>query len=395
MEFRPYYLAAKWKAMGHNVTIVAADQSHLRQASIEICDNFFACENVAGIDYIWLKTTRYSGNGVNRALNMFSFVRRLFQWRKWLKFSPDVVIASSTYPLDIFPAKRIAKKFSSRLVFELHDLWPLSPIELGGMSPGNPFIKLLQYAENYVCKNVDAVVSMLPCVIDHLVEHGLERDKFFYIPNGVVVDDWLNCEEKVPEEIRHRLLEIRKSGKRVIAYAGAHGVANALKSFAEASVLLRDSSIHFVTFGGGPELESLIRMSKGFPNFSTFGPISKKCIPDALSLSDFLFIGLQRQPLFRFGVSPNKLMDYMMAAKPIVCAISSGNDIVSDAKCGITCEPESPAAIASAIRVLLNCSESELVEMGRSGKQYVCSHHDYNHLAVEFLKVISFQGDLK
>jgi len=55
---------------------------------------------------------------------------------------------------------------------------------------------------------------------------------------------------------------------------------------------------------------------------------------------DILYIGLQRQSLFRFGISPNKLMDYMMAARPIVCAVDAGNDIVSEAGCGITIQPE-------------------------------------------------------
>ncbi|MEY4753110.1 MAG: hypothetical protein RJA44_785, partial [Pseudomonadota bacterium] len=57
---------------------------------------------------------------------------------------PDVVIASSTYPMDIWVARRLARQADATLVFEVHDLWPLSPIELSGMSPQHPFIRLVQ-----------------------------------------------------------------------------------------------------------------------------------------------------------------------------------------------------------------------------------------------------------
>lgn len=82
---------------------------------------------------------------------MFSFVSKLWWgYKKYIgDFEPNVVIASSTYPLDIYPAYRIAKHFKAKLVFEIHDLWPLSPMLLGGYSKYHPFIVALQVAENY------------------------------------------------------------------------------------------------------------------------------------------------------------------------------------------------------------------------------------------------------
>ena len=90
---------------------------------------------------------------------------------------PDVVICSSTYPLDTYigqKIKRISNK-TVKLVHEIHDMWPLTPVELGHMSKWNPFIWLLQRAENSFCRNADEVVSLLPEAKSYLMDHGMNR----------------------------------------------------------------------------------------------------------------------------------------------------------------------------------------------------------------------------
>lgn len=61
MEFRPYYLAREWVKMGHNVTIIAASFSHLRQKNPDI--SAITEEVIDGIRYIWLPVNKYQGNG--------------------------------------------------------------------------------------------------------------------------------------------------------------------------------------------------------------------------------------------------------------------------------------------------------------------------------------------
>ncbi|NTU90161.1 MAG: glycosyltransferase family 4 protein, partial [Actinobacteria bacterium] len=130
MEFRPYYFARRWVEMGHNITIVASSFSHLRNKNPDMEGKNYKEEDVDGIRYVWIAGNPYHGNGLGRIRNMFSFLRGLYAHKKKIigKDIPDVVIASSTYPLDFYPARNIARLCGAKVVFELHDLWPLSPM---------------------------------------------------------------------------------------------------------------------------------------------------------------------------------------------------------------------------------------------------------------------------
>ena len=152
MEFRPYYMAKEWQKAGHHVRIVGGSFSHLRKK--QPCEYREIVDNV---EYCWIPVNRYKGNGVGRIFSMFLFVFKLYHYFvEYLRnFEPDIVIASSTYPLDIYPAYKIAKHYHAKLIYEVHDLWPLSPMELGGYSKKHPFIQIMQKAENDCYRYVD------------------------------------------------------------------------------------------------------------------------------------------------------------------------------------------------------------------------------------------------
>lgn len=391
MEFRPYYLAREWVRAGHQVTIVAASQSHVRSKQPVVGDEAFREEWIDGIRFVWCATPGYHGNGVGRVVNIFAFLRRLRQWRTWLNGIPDVVIASSTYPLDIYVARGIARHHRAKLVWEVHDLWPLSPIELGGMSRRHPFIMLLQHAENTACRNADVVVSMLPRADEHLCSHGMAEGKFVYVPNGIDPDEWSDdVAAALPQAHAQAIVTARAQGHLIVAYAGAHGIANALHSMLDAAAQLRDQPVTLLMVGTGPEKEALRTRAaaESLHNVKVLDAVPKAAIPVLLRSVDVLYIGLQRQSLFRFGISPNKLMDYMMAARPVICAIEAGNDPVGEAGCGFSIAAEDATALAEAIRHLGRTAPEERERMGSAGRQYVESHHVYPVLARRFLAAL-------
>jgi glycosyltransferase involved in cell wall biosynthesis len=388
MEFRPYYLAKEWVAMGHNVTILAANFSHIRNIN-PVLRQDMKVEIIDNIRYIWINTPRYEGNGLGRIKNMLAFIRKtLFKVSYFIKnYKPDVVIASSTYPSDNYVARKIAKLSGAKYIYEVHDLWPLSPVELGGMSKSHPFILAMQHAENFAYRKADAVISMLPKTQEHMKNHGLDLNKWHYIPNGIVSDEWKNKKE-LNIDTAKKINEIKSNFAKIVAYTGTLGLANALDTFVLSAKDLPD--IAYVIVGKGPEKDRLKKLieKENLKNVFILDAVHKQEIPALLSMFDFLYIGLQYQPLFRFGISPNKLIDYMMAGKPIIQAINAGNNVVKEVGCGIDIEPENPDAIVKAIQELLSLSPGELKQKGENGRQFVVKHHDYHVLARQFIDVI-------
>ena len=392
MEYRPYYLSQEWIKMGHEVTIVAASYSHVRTIQPRAEERAYG-ETIDGLRYIWLPTPPYSVNGGKRALNMFSFIWQLLRHKSYILGNTafDLVVASSTYPLDIWPAHRIAKKISAKLIFEVHDLWPLSPMELGGMSKYHPFIMLLQQAEDYACRQSDWVVSMLPKADEHLRTRGMSQEKFVHIPNGIKVDMWQEDMSCVSKNVQSLLNKLKRLGHFTVGYAGGHGIANALDSLVETASIVKKQKVSIVLIGDGNEKNSLMRKAKELTanNIYFVNIVKKTAIPSILAQFDSLYLGWQRAPLYRFGISPNKLMDYMMAAKPVIHAVDAGNDLVAESGCGISVPPENPNAIAEAIIKLKSMPSEERIAMGIKGKEYVLAHHDYKVLAHKFLEIMS------
>ncbi|WP_024301265.1 glycosyltransferase family 4 protein [Pseudogulbenkiania sp. MAI-1] len=388
MEFRPYYLAREWVRAGHEVNLVAADYSHLRQHNPTLAENY-RDEDIDGIRYTWCKTPPYQGNSLKRVINIFRFLGRLMGLSKrYLKdWKPDIVIASSTYPLDTVPAAWIAHKTGARLAYEVHDLWPLTPVEVGGMSPKHPFIRLLQWAEDFGYQKADTVVSMLPCAREYMVEHGMDPAKYAVVPNGVDVAEWQGEAAPLPAEHVQALADLKAQDRFVVGYAGGHGLANALDFLLEAASLLQQDKVSFVLVGDGPDKAALQARAAelGLANVSFLPAIPKRAVPAFLAHCDALFIGWRKLPIYRFGINPNKLFDYLMAGKPVIHSVEAGNDLVREAGAGLSVGAEDPAAIAEAVRRMMTLPSAERERMGEAGRAHVLAHHDYAVLARRFL----------
>lgn len=386
MEFRPYYLAREWRRLGCDVQVEAATFSHLRRTNP---DQRRHSEVIDGACYSWWPTPAYSGNGAGRVGNIASFTLQLARNARAIaaSFRPDVVVASSTYPFDIFPARRIARLAQAQLMFEVHDLWPLTPMELGGMSSTHPFVVACALAERYAYRHADRVISMLPAAEQHMRQRGLAAGKFVYVPNGIDIAEWSMQSASLPEEHAELCRSLQAQGKFIVGYAGSHGLANALDNLLEAAVLLRDAAVAFVLVGQGPDRERLRQRSRelGLDNVHFLPTVPKDCMPALLAGMDAVYLGWLRRDIYRFGISPNKILDYMMAARPVVHAVDAGNDPVVESGCGISVPPDQPTAVANAILRLSALDPAARRAMGERGRQFVLQRHDYRVLARRFL----------
>jgi glycosyltransferase involved in cell wall biosynthesis len=388
-SFRIYYLAKNWLQDGHKVTVVAATYSHLRNKQPETS----GVEEIDGITYLWLKTPRYKGNGIMRVLSMIVFMMQLFlHLPQILRLShPNFIIGSTVYLLDMFPAWVMKKLSGAKLVFELHDLWPLSPMELGGMSKWHPFIMMLRVAEWWTYKVSDKIISILPYTHEYMSKFGIKKEQVKYIPNGIMQEDWHHNPAQ-PVQYLDKVKQLKAIGKFIICYAGSHGISNDLMHLIKAAEILKKTvhDVHILFIGDGPVKHELMRYAQkiGLDNVEFLDRVSKREITQLLTEMNALFFAVMPKNLYKYGIGLNKLFDYMMAQQPIIGAWNDKYDMLQEVGCGITIEPADPQAIAEAIIMISKLPEEIRTMMGLKGKQYVVSHHNYRFLAQEFMNFL-------
>ena len=388
MEFRSYYMAREWVRMGHRVTVVGAAFSHLRKVQPPV-----GHETLEGINYLWLPTTHYEGNGIKRVLTMFQFCSQVYKHsRELIDFKPDIVIASSVYTFDLYPCRYIARRTGAKLVYEVHDLWPLSVITIGGYSRKHPFILMLQHCENYAYRHCDMVVSILDKAFPHMQRHGLSEDRFCCVPNGYLKEEWDNIDNiTIPKEHEELLSHLHQEGKIIVGFAGGHTQSTAMDVLLDAAGLLKErSNLAFVLVGNGPQKAELVTkaQSENLSNVFFLPPIDKNCIPKLLQQFDICYAGGIHSTLHRYGTSFNKIIDYMLAAKPIVKSVDEPGSEVERVGCGIQVEAENASQVRDAIVTLANMSEEERENMGAKGQKYATENLEYHALSQQFIDYV-------
>jgi glycosyltransferase involved in cell wall biosynthesis len=390
MEFRPHQIARHWVAAGHDVTILAGSFSHLRNRNPEVTGRV-AEEFIDGIRYRWLRTPEYQGNGLGRIRSIHAFIRAIDRERRTFLADRrvDAVIASSTYPFDIDPARRIARDHDATLVWEVHDLWPLSPIELAGYSPKHPFIRVTQRAEDRCCRDADLVVSILPRAIDHLRTRGLDPSRYVVVPNGVDLDEAAAPDpELVPLHAATAIDALREEGRFVIGYAGSHTTSYGLDTLLDAVRLAEDTRPAVVFIGDGPEKAQLEVMAADLPGVRFLDRMPRLDAISTLQACDAVFVGLRAEPLFRFGIGMNKIFDAMLVERPVLAAYSAGNDPIGEAGCGITVPAGDAKGLEIAMSQVAAMPPDERRRLGAAGGDFVRRHHDYRLLSSRFLDEI-------
>lgn len=382
MEFRPLYLGRELVKAGHDVTVIAASFSHLRKKQPTVKKDFEE-QYIDGVRYVFVKTPKYKRNDHMRFFNILCFYKKVSANAAELasKYHPDAVVGSSTYPNDVKLAKKIAGYNNAKTAYEIHDIWPLSLIELYHFSTKNPLIRFLQKAENYAYENSDTVISILSAANEHICELGYKDVDYVHIPNGVTMQRG----DSAPEQIARKIKRFKDNGEFVVMYLGGFAKANALDEFVMSAELVPEKT-RLVLIGDGllkEELKSTVK-AKGFANVSVLNSVPKPSVQAVLSLADCLYIGAKQSALYKYGIGMNKLYDYMLSGRPIICGIDAADNPVALSGCGKIIPPQDVKAISDAVGEFYSMSGDELDKLGENGKKYVLQNNAYPILAKKF-----------
>lgn len=386
--FRPYELAKRWSDFGIDAVIVCPGFHHLMEGEAR-----GGAEVIGGVRYFFTRAYRYAGNGIGRILAMFQLMMMVvLQSRSIAALAgwPDVIIASSPHPFGFVSALVLRKLCGARVIFEVRDIWPASILELSDATPRNPFVWLLARLEKLAMRRSDAVVSLLEHALPHMQARGLEPRRFHWIPNGVG-----DPGETMPVPSRHRqrLARLAGQGRRLIViYGGTVGVANNLDLMLDVAALRQargDRRVVFIIVGDGVRRLSLVdRIARErIEDVHLLEKVPRAEWLDMLGQADVGYISLVNSPLFNFGVSPNKVFDYMLAGRPVLFAIQSVANIVERAGGGFVAPP-TLEGVDKTLEKLLAMSTEERNKMGMMARDHVIRCYTYTKLAQRYSEIL-------
>lgn len=382
---RHFHLAEHLQAYGWHATIIAASVEHQSGHQRLEPDEKKRCDYFKGVPFLWVRTPEYQGNGGGRMRNMLAYTWAVLQRSTTAKLPrPDVVIGSSVHPFAAVAGALLARRYKVPFIFEVRDLWPQTLVDMGRLQEGSFITWALRKLEFWLYRRAARTVVLLPRAWEYITPLGIPKERVIWIPNGV--DLSLFPRSTVADTAKDHF---------TLMYFGAHGQANGLDNVLHAMKHVQEQSngrnIHLRMIGDGPLKPSLVAQASemGLTNVSFEPPVAKSQIPALAAQADAFVIAVLNLPgLYRYGISMNKLFDYLAAEQPILIASDGANNPVEDAQAGLTVPPGQPQALAEAIVKIANTPLPERQRMGRAGREYVEQNHGFEQLAGRLAAVL-------
>ncbi|MEE3001584.1 MAG: glycosyltransferase family 4 protein [Planctomycetota bacterium] len=329
-----------------------------------------------GVRYAWLRTRAYAENPIAKLRNMRSFAARLPGFASMDKIpSPDVIVGSSPHLYAADAARRLAAGMQVPFCCEIRDIWPESIVDVAGVSRWNPAVLHMGILERRIYRAASCIFTLLPGSEQHIVAKGGLRDAITWIPNGIDPQH-VPAPHPPPGEAPFTAM-----------YAGAHGLANGLECVVEAGRILQDDTgadaFRIRLVGDGPlkvSLQNHARM-KAIEVVEFDDPVPKKDIYATLQEADACLLPLKPGRVFRYGISPNKMFDYMAAGRPVITAVDTPVNPVVDSGAGVSVAAGDPQALAAALIDMKALGREERVAMGERGRAAVLNQFNMGVLA--------------
>ncbi len=380
--------AKYWSQKGHKVTVLAGTLHYaVSKKRPEYKGKFIFTEHES--ENIAVKrchvSEAYNKSYIGRAWAYSSFAVSSTLAGLFVK-KPDVIICTSP-PLTVGLTGWVLSKFKRiPMVFEVRDLWPESAIDTGVLK-NKLMVKLGYWLEKKSYKSSSWINVLTPAFEKALIEKkGISPEIISMIPNGADLD----IIKPGPRDnwVREKY---NLNDKFVVTYVGAHGLANALTQLIEAGKILkeRDTQVQIMLVGDGMEKPKLIEAARAsnLDNVTFVAPVPKSQIVDYINASDACTAVLKKCDTFK-TVYPNKVFDYMAAAKPVIIGIDGvARKLIEDAGAGIFAEPENARSFAEAAMFLKKNPQKRQV-FGENGREFVQENFSREAMADKYLNII-------
>lgn len=370
---------------GHHITVVTAAVSYLQATSHQGGMALPARETIEpGIDVLRCPGGFSGKSFLGRLNEMFGFMVRAFLVGMSVT-KVDVVWATSPTLFQALAATLVAKIKRKPLMLEIRDIWPDALVDIGALR-NKLAIALSRKLAHWMYAQARCIVINSPGFRAHLLASGVPDAKIFLVTNGVDVS--MFDPRAMGEETRVRL---GWEGKFVALYSGAHGMANDLDTLLRAAQALDDCPQALIAFlGDGPEKLRLQGRTRelGLRNVQFLEPIPKSDMPRLLAASNACIAHLKPSAM-QAMVYPNKVFDYMAAARPTILGIGGViREVIEKAGGGLCTEPGDALGLAAAIRRLAGSPE-ESRAMGLRARAYVEVHFQRQAIGDALLSVIA------
>lgn len=375
---RTFDLSKRLVRSGHRVTIFASSFSHYKLQETRLrSGQLFTDEVIDGVHFRWLRTVAYTRNDLRRVLNVASYGISAFFSGLLTRERPDIVIGVSVHPLAALVAWIVARVKRAKFYVEITDLWPEVLIQMDLLNRSHPPAVILAWVERFLYARAVRIFMLWPFCADHVARSGTSRDKVVWLPHVVDLQRYDGFGEYSGEVSNENFS---------IYYIGGHTTEYGLDVIIEAAAILMPEmpTVRFVFIGGGTDKERLLRKARELDlnNVEFRDPVPKEDIGATLWHADAFVFSRKRLPLFEsYGISNNKLCDYLAAGRPILYTCRARNNPVEEAGAGLTIEPGDAAALAKAVRRLVQITPAQRLQMGLNGKRYARANHDADVLA--------------